>query len=97
MLLSLVIGAEDGSELWLRFLENKTPANVQCDRTSATARIAVEELSRYWTETNVRLVIQDADEENVGFRVERFHQQTTITAHCDLGLLYGAYSLLMRS
>lgn len=96
MILSSTTMAEDGSQLWLRLIENKTPAHIQCDRTSATTKIAEEELSRYYQGERIRMVIQDADDKNVGFKVDCTEKQAVITAQSDLGLLYGAYSLLLH-
>jgi alpha-glucuronidase len=108
------VKADDGHGLWLGMKPNDKPAQVQLTILqdgggtvvpSPTAKLAYDELSRYWHGAPVTLMLQvdskagkdkakDADAE--GFTITRKAQGgLEVKAHgSDVGLLYGAYHLL---
>ena len=88
----LPMQAEDGSQLWLRY-DKVSTCRVITSEKSPTVDIAVRELSDYYQGSNVTLVIDKERKEplvNDGFLIAN----DTIKAGNDLGLLYGAYTLL---
>ena len=86
----LPLQAEDGHQLWLRY-QPVNKAKVVTAVSSPTVDIALQELETYYDggeQVTLRLDATLPDDD--GFRISG----TTITAHRDAGLLYGAYALL---
>ena len=86
----LPLQAEDGHQLWLRY-QPVNKAKVVTEVSSPTVDIALQELETYYDggeQVTLRLDATLPDDD--GFRISG----TTITAHRDAGLLYGAYALL---
>lgn len=88
--------AEDGSRLWLRGSCNKQSCRVESNDTSATARIAEQELGVYWHGPAVLLVRDTRTGNEEGFEITSSQDNGSITvkAGSSRGLLYGAYELL---
>lgn len=80
---TLIVKAEDGSRLWLRYdrVEKAEVTGPKC--------IAAEELRNYYCCERVNLVL-DATMAKDAYRIEG----STIAAKDEIGLLYGAYALL---
>ncbi len=85
--------AEDGHRLWLRY-ENSNTAQVESPAGSPTITIAKEELQKYYQGSHVMLRLDPSMPDNEGFVISGNDDQLTITAHRDIGLLYGAYEVL---
>lgn len=92
----VLLHAEDGSRLWLRASRNPSPCKVATNDRSATARIAVQELSAYWHGAAVRLVRDKSAGSGEGFEISSAPDASgvTVKAGTSRGLLYGAYELL---
>ena len=89
---SLLMNAEDGAELWLRYDKVNT-CQVVTNRKSPTADIAVRELADFYKGKQVTLVVDNNLPQpliNDGFII----RNDSIIAGNDAGLLYGAYELL---
>ena len=97
----LPTSAEDGHRLWLRYdTLNSAKVNIMIppavrggheNVTTPTIDIAVSEL-RLFSNKDVTLRIDRSLPDDEGFTLSE--DFTTITAHNDIGLLYGAYRLL---
>lgn len=87
--------AEDGHQLWLRMKAEKQ-AKVITKVKSATVNIAKEELQQHAGKGTYVLQLDNSMPANDGFRIEKDSRkgQVKITARRDIGLLYGAYSIL---
>jgi alpha-glucuronidase len=89
--------ADDGSNLWLRWVKTTTPARVTANHDSDTMKIAVEEVQAYWTGGSVDLNIVE-DREDIG--PEGFvitgvpRERVTVESRTDAGILYGVYHLI---
>ena len=80
--------AEDGSQLWLRYplLEKATVKGVQGK--------AAQVLRQYYPGRVVTLVVDSTMDDNDGYRITSENGECHITAHGEMGLLYGAFALL---
>ncbi len=88
-----LVQAEDGHRLWLR----QTPvhmAQVEAPAGSPTISIAKDELENYYQGSHVMLRIDPSLPDDEGFVLNGNDDQLTITAHREIGLLYGAYEAL---
>ena len=89
ILFSLHSVAEDGHQLWLRYIPvNK--AKVTCDQQSPTIDIVRQELQTYYKGTDITLRIDASMPDDDGYRFDG----KTLSARHEAGLLYGAYALL---
>lgn len=94
LLFVIQISAEDGSRLWLRN-DTSNHANIACDNTSQTARIAVNELQKAWKGAPITLAIrEDCSVSEEGFCINSNDKGITLSAKSPIGLLYGAFDLL---
>jgi len=86
MLLMMAHGswAEDGSSLWLRYAE------VNKAKVTGPDCLAAEELRKYYSGSDVRLVINPGMDDDEGYVING----STISAKTERGLLYGAFALL---
>ncbi len=89
VMLPMVACAEDGHQLWLRYQPVKK-AKVSTEKLSPTIQIAKQELETYYNGEHVTLKLDASMPDDDGFSIDG----TTITARHDVGLLYGAYTLL---
>ncbi len=87
--LSVSACAEDGHELWLRYVANTKLAKVEATLNDPVIANAKWELQKYWKGKPLRLK-QSKDVAPDGFVIAH----DTIKASTDRGLLYGAYALL---
>ncbi|MBO7115728.1 MAG: alpha-glucuronidase [Prevotella sp.] len=91
--LAAVALAEDGHRLWMRYDAVKT-AQVEAPTGSKTIDIAKEELENYFQGDRVMLRIDPTLPDDEGFTLDGSDELLVITAHHDIGLLYGAYEAL---
>ena len=89
VLFDLYAAAEDGHQLWLRY-QPVNLAKVSCDRQSPTIDIVRQELQTYYKGREIILRLDASMPDDDGFRFDG----STLTAHHEAGLLYGAYALL---
>ena len=97
LLCPLILKAEDGSQLWLRFSANGTgTAQVLSKHKGPTLSVALDELRQHWTGSQSVELILDKKLKTLkdGYRIQGAAQKITITAAQEAGLLYGAYHLL---
>lgn len=88
-----LVQAEDGHRLWLR--QNPVHmAQVEAPAGSPTVSIAKDELENYYQGSHVMLRIDPSLPDDEGFVLNGNDDQLTITAHREIGLLYGAYEAL---
>lgn len=88
-----LVQAEDGHRLWLR----QNPVHmvqVEAPAGSPTISIAKDELENYYQGSHVMLRIDPSLPDDEGFVLNGNDDQLTITAHREIGLLYGAYEAL---
>ena len=87
---------EDGHDLWLRMSENEHLQQVTTNCQTPTARVAVDELERYWKGGAVTLNLDESRQLGDGYAIARTdaNDAVTISASADVGLLYGAYAAL---
>lgn len=91
--------AEDGSKLWLRY--QRVSAEVAQQRTitntstEASAMVAAQELTDFWSGQHVVLVV-DAQQVHLkdGFQINGDKESISVVAQQPVGLLYAAYRLL---
>ena len=88
---ALTASAEDGHQLWLRY-QPANKAKVVTTAQSPTIRLAQEQLETYYNGNQVTLQLDATMPDDDGYRISG----TTITARRDVGLLYGAFALLLR-
>ena len=93
VMLAAVALAEDGHRLWMRYDAVKT-AQVEGPTGSKTIDIAKEELENYFQGDRVMLRIDPTLPDDEGFTLDGSDELLVITAHHDIGLLYGAYEAL---
>lgn len=98
LIMMLPLNAEDGSRLWLR-AEANAQATVSANKKSPVIDIALEELRSQWKGGVLKLYLsKDRDVIKLGkdgFVIEGDKDiEITIQSSGELGLLYGAYSLL---
>lgn len=97
LMIPLLIFAEDGSQLWLRF-----PAKhgISVDKiiskgSSPTLNIARKELSSHWQGQTVELRTENKDKNlKDGYRIVSTSEKIVISAGKEIGLLYGVYHIL---
>lgn len=97
LMIPLLIFAEDGSQLWLRF-----PAKhgISADKiiskgSSPTLNIARKELSSHWQGQTVELRTENKDKNlKDGYRIFSTSEKIVISAGKEIGLLYGVYHIL---
>lgn len=97
LMIPLLIFAEDGSQLWLRF-----PAKhgISADKiiskgSSPTLNIARKELSSHWQGQTVELRTENKDKNlKDGYRIVSTSEKIVISAGKEIGLLYGVYHIL---
>ena len=83
------VAAEDGHQLWLRY-QPVNKAHVTANASSPTIDIARQELATYYQGDQAVLKLDATMPDNDGYNI----QGHTVTAHHDIGLLYGTYALL---
>lgn len=89
--------ADDGNRLWLRYDAQSKPARIMTGNISGpTVDIAVDELRHFWRGEDITLHTDNTMPQGDGFRIKRDNGSLSLTAHTDLGLLYGVYELLRR-
>lgn len=88
-----LVQAEDGHRLWLR-QKPLHMAQVEAPAGSPTISIAKDELENYYQGAHVMLRIDPSLPDDEGFVLNGNDDQLTITAHREIGLLYGAYEAL---
>ena len=88
-----LVQAEDGHRLWLR-QKPVHMAQVEAPAGSPTISIAKDELENYYQGSHVMLRIDPSLPDDEGFVLNGNYDQLTITAHREIGLLYGAYEAL---
>ena len=88
MLMSLMMRAEDGSSLWLRYAERNT-----C-HVMGTKCLAADVLHRYYDGRQVTLSIDTAGVGQEGYCITGLRDERHITAGSEKALLYGAFALL---
>lgn len=88
-----LVQAEDGHRLWLR-QKPVHMAQVEAPAGSPTISIAKDELENYYQGSHVMLRIDPSLPDDEGFVLNGNDDQLIITAHREIGLLYGAYEAL---
>ncbi len=86
---NLTTAAEDGHQLWLRY-QPVNKARVTAETSSPTIDLARQEIETYYKGQDITLRLDASLPDDEGFRI----QGNTISAHHEVGLLYGAYALL---
>ncbi|MDR2823960.1 MAG: alpha-glucuronidase [Prevotellaceae bacterium] len=85
------VSAQDGSRLWLQY-EKKNACDVTDSSNSPTVSIAYKELLSSFCD--VQLVVNKKLKLKDGFQIISNKSKIKITSSSEIGLLYGAYSLL---
>ncbi|MDG4654251.1 alpha-glucuronidase [Chryseobacterium arthrosphaerae] len=97
LIFPLLIFAEDGSQLWLRFpAKNGISADQIISKgSSPTLNIARKELSSHWQGQAVELRTENK-EKNLkdGYKIISTPEKIVISAGKEIGLLYGVYHIL---
>ncbi|RKE81294.1 alpha-glucuronidase [Chryseobacterium sp. AG363] len=97
LIFPLLVFAEDGSQLWLRFpAKNGISADKIISRSSSpTLNIARKELGSHWQGQTVELRTENK-EKNLkdGYRIVSTPEKIVISAGKEIGLLYGVYHIL---
>lgn len=97
LMIPLLIFAEDGSQLWLRFpAKNGISADQIISKgSSPTLNIARKELSSHWQGQAVELRTENKDKNlKDGYRIVSTPEKIVISAGKEIGLLYGVYHIL---
>ncbi|WP_223598808.1 alpha-glucuronidase [Chryseobacterium sp. GVT01B] len=97
LMIPLLIFAEDGSQLWLRFpAKNGISADQIISKgSSPTLNIARKELNSHWQGQAVELRTENKDKNlKDGYRIVSTPQKIVISAGKEIGLLYGVYHIL---
>lgn len=97
LMIPLLIFAEDGSQLWLRFpAKNGISADKIISKgSSPTLNIARKELNSHWQGQAVELRTENKDKNlKDGYRIVSTPQKIVISAGKEIGLLYGVYHIL---
>lgn len=97
LIFPLLVFAEDGSQLWLRFpAKNGISADKIISKGSnPTLNIARKELNSHWQGQAVELRTENKDKNlKDGYRVVSTPQKIVISAGKEIGLLYGVYHIL---
>jgi alpha-glucuronidase len=97
LMVPLLIFAEDGSQLWLRFPAKQgiSADKIMSKGNSPTLNIARRELTGHWQGQTVELRTENK-EKNLkdGYRIVSTPEKIVISAHQEIGLLYGVYHIL---
>lgn len=97
LIFPLLVSAEDGSQLWLRFpAKNGISADKIISKgNSPTLNIARKELSGHWQGQVVELRTE-SKEKNLkdGYKIVSTPEKIVISAGKEIGLLYGVYHIL---
>ncbi|WP_126650612.1 alpha-glucuronidase [Chryseobacterium aureum] len=97
LMVPLLIFAEDGSQLWLRFPAKQgiSADKIMSKGNSPTLNIAKRELTGHWQGQTVELRTENK-EKNLkdGYRIVSTPEKIVISAHQEIGLLYGVYHIL---
>ncbi|AZB25854.1 alpha-glucuronidase [Chryseobacterium bernardetii] len=97
LIFPLLVSAEDGSQLWLRFpAKNGISADKIISKgNSPTLNIARKELSGHWQGQVVELRTENK-EKNLkdGYKIVSTPEKIVISAGKEIGLLYGVYHIL---
>ncbi|WP_185248327.1 alpha-glucuronidase [Chryseobacterium bernardetii] len=97
LIFPLLVFAEDGSQLWLRFpAKNGISADKIISKGSnPTLNIARKELNSHWQGQAVELRTENKDKNlKDGYRIVSTPQKIVISAGKEIGLLYGVYHIL---
>ncbi|WES99518.1 alpha-glucuronidase [Chryseobacterium arthrosphaerae] len=97
LIIPLLVFAEDGSQLWLRFpAKNGISADqIIAKGSSPTLNIARKELGSYWQGQAVELRTEKKDKNlKDGYRIVSTPEKIVISAGKEIGLLYGVYHIL---
>jgi len=97
LIIPLLVFAEDGSQLWLRFpAKNGILANQIISKgSSPTLNIARKELGNHWQGQAVELRTENKDKNlKDGYRIVSNSEKIVISAGKEIGLLYGVYHIL---
>lgn len=97
LIFPLLVFAEDGSQLWLRFpAKNGISADKIISKgSSPTLNIARKELNSHWQGQAVELRTENKDKNlKDGYRIVSTPQKIVISAGKEIGLLYGVYHIL---
>lgn len=97
LIFPLLVFAEDGSQLWLRFpAKNGISADqIIAKGSSATLNIARKELGSHWQGQVVELRTENKDKNlKDGYRIVSTPEKIVISAGKEIGLLYGVYHIL---
>jgi len=97
LMIPLLVFAEDGSQLWLRFpAKNGISADKIISKgSSPTLNIARKELSSHWQGQAVELRTENKDKNlKDGYRIVSTPEKIVISAGKEIGLLYGVYHIL---
>lgn len=97
LIFPLLVFAEDGSQLWLRFpAKNGISADKIISKgSSPTLNIARKELSSHWQGQAVELRTENKDKNlKDGYRIVSTPEKIVISAGKEIGLLYGVYHIL---
>lgn len=97
--LSLVVKAEDGSDLWLRSeMSTTTTPRIHTNKQSQIISIATNELKLYWKGLPIHLRVgNNAITKSLhldGFVLDYKKNKICVYARTDKGILYGSYALL---
>lgn len=97
LIFPLLVFAEDGSQLWLRFPSKNGISSDQIifKGSSPTLNIARKELSSHWHGQAVELRTENKDKNlKDGYRIVSTPEKIVISAGKEIGLLYGVYHIL---
>ncbi|OCA74436.1 alpha-glucuronidase [Chryseobacterium arthrosphaerae] len=97
LIIPLLVFAEDGSQLWLRFpAKNGISADQIISKgNSPTLNIARKELSSHWQGQAVELRTENKDKNlKDGYKIISTPEKIVISAGKEIGLLYGVYHIL---
>ncbi|WP_426483017.1 alpha-glucuronidase [Chryseobacterium sp. R2ACT005] len=97
LIIPLLVFAEDGSQLWLRFpAKNGISADKIISKgNSPTLNIARKELNSHWLGQMVELCTENKDKNlKDGYRIVSTSEKIIISAGKEIGLLYGVYHIL---
>ena len=97
LIFPLLVFAEDGSQLWLRFPAKHgiVAGKIISKGSSPTLNIARKELSSHWQGQTVELRTENKDKNlKDGYRIVSTPEKIVISAGKEIGLLYGVYHIL---
>jgi alpha-glucuronidase len=95
IVITVLLKAENGSKLWLRY-ESKKTVKIVCDSNSPALALARNELEKGWDgKAGVTIVLKLKNDKAIkgdGYRIN----ENSVQANTDLGILYGVFELLRR-